>query len=135
MKKIISLLIVASLFVVLASGTASAAFWHKSHVKVITKEQLQVKMASREGVQVVNVLSPDFYNLGSIKGSKKIPLSELSKRAGELDKNKEVVTYCASYKCRASKEAAQKLAKMGFNVSAYEGGIKEWKDSYLPTEA
>ena len=133
MKKIVTLLTVLSLLVIFNSGTCMAAFWKKSHVNVITKGQLLKKIAAGN-VQVVNVLSPDFYNLGSISGSKKIPLHELDQRAGELDKSKEVVTYCANYKCNASREAAIKLKKMGFNVSAYEGGIKEWKDSHLPTE-
>ncbi len=133
MKKIIGLFLLAGLFVALSAGTVSAALWHKTQVQVITKEQLTAKIAAGS-VQVVNVLSPEHYNLGIIKGSLKIPLSELDKRAGELNKAKEVVTYCASYQCGASKEAAKKLAAMGFNVSAYEGGIKEWKESGLPTE-
>ena len=110
------------------SGTATG-------YKVITKEELKKKIQEGAGVQVVNVLDPKWYELGAIKGSKKIPLKELEKRAGkELDKSKEVVTYCASYECNASREAAQKLAAMGFKVSAYEGGIKEWKESGLPVE-
>jgi len=133
MKKIVTFLTVLSLLVVFNSGTCLAAFWKKSPVKVVTKEQLLEKIAAGN-VQVVNVLSPKYYVMGMIKGSLKIPLNELDQRAGELDKTKEVVTYCANYKCSASREAAKKLTKMGFNVSAYEGGIKEWKESGLPTE-
>ncbi len=138
MKKMVSLLLVLGLFVVASGGTASAAwFWKKSKahaVKTITKEELSAKIASGS-VQIVNVLSPDYYNLGVIKGSKKIPLNELDKRIRELDKTKDVVTYCANYQCTASDAAAEKLAKRGFNVSAYKGGAKEWKDSGLPLEA
>ena len=102
-------------------------------VKAITKEELKKKI--QEGsVQVVNVLDPKWYELGIIEGSKKIPLKELDSRAKELDRSKEVVTYCASYECRASMEAAEKLAAKGFKVRAYEGGIKEWKEAGLPTE-
>lgn len=104
-----------------------------TQVETITKEELLKKM--KEGkVQVVNVLDPEWYKLGLIQGSQKIPLSELAKRLGELDKSKEVVTYCANTQCTASSEAAKKLAKEGFKVRAYEGGIKEWKEAGLPTE-
>ena len=103
-------------------------------VKTITKEEFSKKIAAGDPVQVVNVLTPDQYNRGIIKGSKKIPLEELDKRIQELDKTREVVTYCASYKCGASREAARKLAALGFNVRAYEGGIKEWKEAGLPLD-
>ena len=106
-----------------------------SDVKTITKEELSRKLATGEPVQVVNVLSPDYYKLGIIKGSKKIPLDELDGRIGELDKTKEVVTYCANYMCTASRQAARDLAAKGFNVRAYEGGIEEWKKAGLPVEA
>ncbi len=102
-------------------------------VETITKEELLKKM--KEGkVQVVNVLDPEWYKLGIIKGSKKIPLDQLEKRLSELDKSGEVVTYCANTQCTASSEAAKKLAKKGFKVRAYEGGIKEWKEADLPIE-
>ncbi len=112
------------------SGKKAAAV---ADVKTITKEQLKRKL-DQGAVQVVNVLDPKWYELGIIQGSKKIPLKELDQRIKELDKSKEVVTYCASYECSASSEAARKLEAKGFQVSAYEGGIKEWKEAGYPTE-
>ena len=106
----------------------------KHNVNTISKEDLSRKLKSGEEVQVVNVLNPEHYHLGFIKGSKKIPLDQLDQRINELDKNKEVVTYCASYECPASSKAAEKLAARGFNVRAYEGGIKEWSQANLPKE-
>ena len=104
-----------------------------TQVETITKEELLKKM--EEGnVQVVNVLDPEWYKLGIIRGSKKIPLDDLDRRLSELDKSKEVVTYCANTQCTASSEAAKKLAPKGFKVRAYEGGIKEWKEAGFPTE-
>ena len=80
-----------------------------TNVPTITKEALAQRI--RQGdVQVVNVLDPKYYDV-------------------------EEVTYCAGYECHASSQAAQLLADNGFRVRAYEGGIKEWKDSGLPTEA
>jgi len=106
----------------------------KPNIKTITKEELAQKIKNVQPVQIVNVLDPKFYNLGFIKGSKKIPLDQLDSRLGELDKNIEVVTYCASYDCPASGQAAEKLLTKGFRVSAYEGGIKEWRVAGLPID-
>lgn len=78
--------------------------------------------------------SSAFDQLGLIQGSRKIPLAELDQRVGELDKARDVVTYCASDQCNASKQAAEKLVAQGFKVRAYEGGIKEWKEAGLPLE-
>jgi len=103
-------------------------------MKTITKDELKKKIDSKEQVQVVNVLSPDYYHLGFIEGSKRIPVSELNERSNELDKSKAVVTYCASKDCHASLDGAKILESKGFKVEAYEGGIKEWKEAGLPMD-
>ncbi len=104
------------------------------NVNLITKEELNSKIQSGELMQIINVLDLEFYKLGFIKGSKRIPLHQLDARLGELNKSIEVVTYCASSACNASKHAAELLVRKGFRVTAYEGGIKEWKEAGLPTE-
>ncbi len=102
--------------------------------QTITKEELLAKIKVNQRVQIVNVLSPDHYTKGFIKGSIKIPLDQLDQRMSELDKSIDVVTYCASSECNASMKAAQKLAAKGFMVKAYEGGIKEWSQAGLPKD-
>ncbi len=82
---------------------------------------------------VVNVLSKDHYDECHIEGSINAPFDELEKHAQSWDKQKEIVVYCASYICSASKNAYHKLKKMGFtHVHAYEGGTKEWKEKGFP---
>lgn len=103
-------------------------------VNLITKDELNRKMRAGEAIQIVNVMSPDKYTLGMIKGSKRIPLDKMDLRLNELNKSKLIVTYCAGSDCNASKLAAEKLMAKGFSVSAYEGGIKEWREAGLPTE-
>ena len=103
-------------------------------VRVITKDELNKKMQAGESMQIINVLDPEKYSLGFIKGSKRIPLDKLESRLTELEKSKLIVTYCASSECNASRQAAEKLTAKGFNARAYEGGIKEWKEAGLPTE-
>jgi rhodanese-related sulfurtransferase len=102
--------------------------------KTVTKEELLLEIKNGEDVQVVNVLEPEWYKLGIIKGSKKIPLSQISERLNELDMAKEIVTYCGHAQCDVSRVAAEKLRALGFNVRAYEGGIKEWTEYGLPVE-
>ncbi len=103
-------------------------------METITKQELSTKLGS-PGVVVVNVLEPETYDKIHIKGSISIPGGQLQAgRWKELDKSKEVVTHCSSYTCNASREAAEFLAKQGYNVRAYEGGMKEWAESGLPTE-
>ncbi len=107
---------------------------HTTNVETISKDQLLAKINANNNIQIVNVLNPQYYGKGFIKGSKKIPLEQLNSRLNELDKTKEVVTYCAGYECSASMKAAEKLMAQGFMVKAYEGGIKEWTDAGLPTD-
>lgn len=100
--------------------------------KTISKEKLKKELEDRNShVQVINVLERNFYELGLIPGSFRIPLSELPKRLADLDKTSEVVTYCEGYGSSAARNAAEILEEAGFNVSAYEGGLSEWRASGL----
>lgn len=110
------------------------SFKMATQVDPISKGELFEKINSKDPVQIVNVLKPEYYSLGFIQGSKRIPEDEIEARFKELDRNREVVTYCASYDCHASRRAAEKLTARGYKVRAYEGGIKEWKESGLPME-
>jgi rhodanese-related sulfurtransferase len=103
-------------------------------IQTISKDELQAKLNAGEKFQLINALEPEHYDLGSIKGSILLPLSQLNTRVGELDLSQEVVVYCASEACPVSRQAAEKLADAGFNVRAYEGGVKEWKAAGLPME-
>jgi len=75
------------------------------------------------------------YETMHIKGPISIPWAELKAgRWKELEKSKEIVVHCSSYACPGSRMAAELLEKKGFNVKAYEGGIKEWAEAGLPME-
>ena len=105
-----------------------------NEIKQISVTELQKKLDDPNTI-IVNVLAQNYYDDCHIKGSICIPLAELKNRAQELDKNKNIVVYCASYSCPASKEAYKLLHSLSFeNLVAYEGGTKEWKEKKLPTE-
>ena len=83
------------------------------------------------------MLASDSYKDCHISGSVNVPVANLEKKLSTWDKNTEIVVYCAHNECPASTNAYEILKKMRFtNVSAYEGGMKEWaqkgydKDGY-----
>jgi phage shock protein E len=75
-----------------------------------------------KGAVVVDVRSPGEFAMGSAPGSKNIPISDLPRRLGELDKSKPIVLCCASG-MRAS-TAAVMLKAQGFgevvNVGSWQ---------------
>ena len=63
-------------------------------VRLITADELRRAMERGEAL-VVDVRGPVEYELSHIKGSISMPLGLVAKRAGELPKDKLIVTYCA----------------------------------------
>lgn len=84
---------------------------------------------------VINVLPSNSFDDLHIKGSINVPLSMLDDYAKTLDSDQEIVVYCASYACSASKKAWNIITARGFkNVFAYEGGVAEWHQKGYPTQ-
>ncbi len=103
-------------------------------MKTILREELASRLGS-PGLIVVNVLAREGYEKIHIKGSISMPRAELERgKWRELPKTSEVVVHCSSPECGASKFAAEFLEARGFDVRAYEGGMKEWAEAGLPTE-
>ena len=79
------------------------------------------------GVQLVDVRTPDEFAAGNIPGS--VNIDVLTGHFGEtaatmLDKAYTVAVYCRSG--NRSKNAAQVLSMMGYNVVELNGGYNEW---------
>lgn len=72
-----------------------------------------------KGAQIIDVRTPGEYAGGHIKGSKNIPLQSLSGNLSKINKEKPVITCCAS----GVRSAAAKslLQKNGFS-EVYNGG-------------
>ncbi len=88
-----------------------------------------------EQMVLINVLDKKYYDDCRISGSTNVPSSGIADYAQDLDKEINIVVYCASYTCSASRQAWHTLNDMGFkNVWAYEGGANEWRHTGLPTE-
>ncbi|GAB3047192.1 rhodanese-like domain-containing protein [Virgibacillus ainsalahensis] len=93
-------------------------------VSNITAKEAKDKFAEKD-VQFVDVRTPGEYKANHQKKFANVPLAHLSKRTGELDKNKEVVVICQSG--MRSAKAAKMLKKQGFEkVSNVKGGMNAW---------
>ncbi len=92
----------------------------------ISQDEAKLMMQDDDGHVIVDVRRADEYAKGHIPGAILIPNEEIGNEQPEElpDKNQIILVYCRSG--RRSKEAAQKLADMGY-VNVYEfGGIGDW---------
>ena len=90
-------------------------------------------LINRSKATIVDVRDAKDYAGGHLPDARNIPLAELDKRIGELDKlkAKSVVLVCQSGTRAAS--ASAKLVKAGFSdVVSLDGGIAAWQKSGLP---
>ena len=91
------------------------------------------KMLDRgDDFQLIDVREPHEYLIASIPTAKLIPLGDVAKRAGEIDKNKLVVMHC-KMGGRSAKAVAQ-LKELGFTkVRNMTGGITAWSEKVDPS--
>jgi rhodanese-related sulfurtransferase len=90
-------------------------------------------MINREDAIVVDVREPNEYAAGHVPHSRAMPMGQVAKRLGELDKykNKPVIVVCQSG--NRSSSACNALRKGGFEkVYNLSGGIGAWEQAGLP---
>lgn len=81
--------------------------------------------AQKAGAQVVDVRTPGEYQMGHIKGSINVSVSEIRSAAASWNRDKEYVLYCASGARSADAQAV--MQDMGFkNVADLTGGVSAW---------
>jgi rhodanese-related sulfurtransferase len=105
--------------------------------KTIDRNGLKATMDSKEKFHLWNVVTNEYYRPESnIPGSQWIPVDTLTEKLVSekvAAKTDAIIAYCGGPRCPASKQAAEKLAFLGYtNVFAYEGGIKDWSEAGLP---
>jgi sulfur dioxygenase len=89
----------------------------------------------RSDVTILDVRTPDELGgpLGRIPGSVHVSLDQLSAKAGELDRDKPVVTVCRAG--GRSTQAAVLLKRAGFDrVANLSGGMLRWQSLRYPVE-
>lgn len=105
---------------------AGAALQPQNGVPQIAPVELKKRLDNHEDIFVLDVREPHEYQIVNL-GAKLIPLGDLPQRAGELDKNREIVVHCKSG--GRSQKAAEFLTQNGFKkVSNLAGGITRWAD-------
>jgi rhodanese-related sulfurtransferase len=110
-------------------------------MQTIGHEELKTVLDSGKNVLLIDVLSEDAFENEHIPGSENIPYENndavFADKVENLadSKDAEIIVYCASTDCPASSRAARSLEKAGFtNITAFEGGLQDWKDASYDLE-
>ena len=125
---IISLLFVLLLCVSACAtkeNNATASGTHKSYTQ-ISQDVAKDMILKDNSLIIIDVRTKGEYEEGHIPGAVLIPNESIKDRKPELlpDVNQVILVYCRSG--NRSKQAAQKLANMGYNKVYEFGGINTW---------
>ena len=78
-------------------------------------------------VTVIDVRPREEYRAAHIPGALSVPLADLGKRLGELQKRRDVVAYCRGPYCVMALDAVDLLRRKGFRAQRLEHGVAEWR--------
>ena len=123
MKKLIPILLSALMFTGCAGTNNSQTNTYRS----ITMDEAVTMMAQDTGYIILDVRRPDEFAAGHIPNAINVPNETIgTAEIPELpDKNQLIMVYCRSG--RRSKEASEKLVKLGYTNIVEFGGILDWK--------
>lgn len=101
----------------------------------ITATELKQWMDEGSDFELVDVREPFESEIARIPGAKLVPLGELAKRLGEIDRSGTVVVHCRSG-VRSAK-AIEFLRANGFTnrLVNLRGGVLAWSDEVDPSVA
>ena len=122
MKKLIPILLSTLLFTGCASSNNQANTYRS-----ITMDEAVTMMAQETGYIILDVRRPDEFAAGHIPNAINVANETIgTAKIPELaDKNQLIMVYCRSG--RRSKEASEKLVKLGYTNIVEFGGILDWK--------
>ncbi|MCW2604450.1 MAG: rhodanese-related sulfurtransferase [Pseudonocardiales bacterium] len=87
---------------------------------------------------LIDALPPSYYQQQHLPGALNLVDTDVAARAADLlpDIDATIVTYCSNLACSNSKDVARRLERLGYrDVRTYPGGIQDWVEAGLPTEA
>ena len=118
-KRLIPMILSAMLF----AGCAGGGITYRQ----VSSEEAQRMMAEETGYLIVDVRTLEEYEERHILGAMNIPNESIGEEeiAQLPDKNQLIFVYCRGG--RRSKEAAEKLVKLGYKNVVEFGGINDWK--------
>lgn len=101
-------------------------------VEELTPADLDRRIAGGERWQLLDVREPWETSIASIEGSLEIPMGEIARRHGELDRTRPVAVLCHSGV--RSRRVAEWLVTEGFSrVANVSGGIDAWSVELDPS--
>lgn len=102
----------------------------------INVQQAKVLLDKDSTIVVLDVRTPEEFNsqLGRLPGAINVPVQELDKRVGELNKYRAhtILVYCRSG--NRSMRASTILLKKGFKIIHMDGGMLQWNATFVPTK-
>ena len=98
----------------------------ESH-KRISLDEAKALMAESEGYTLLDVRTKEEYESGYIPGAINIPLSDINENVVSSlpDKSQMILVYCRSG--NRSRQASDKLSRLGYTNIIEIGGINSWK--------
>jgi rhodanese-related sulfurtransferase len=78
-------------------------------------------------VTLIDVRPHEEYVAAHIPGAISVPLAELGKRVGTLQKRRDIVAYCRGPYCVMALDAVDLLRRKGFRAHRMEHGVPEWR--------
>ena len=129
MKKLMSLFLSA----LMLTGCAGAGKQTNTYRRISMDEAVTM-MEQETGYIILDVRRPDEYAAGHIPNAINVANESIgTSEIAELpDKNQLILVYCRSG--RRSKEAAEKLVKLGYTNIVEFGGIIDWKGETVAGE-
>lgn len=92
---------------------------------------LKSRLDRGDRILLLDVREPHEFRTGHLPGATSVPLGELPKHLGELDRDGEIVAYCRSG--GRSARAARLLSDAGFRrVHNLAGGLLAWSEEVGP---
>ena len=123
MKKLIPILLSALMF----TGCAGTGNNQTNTYRQISMDEAVTMMAQETGYIILDVRRPDEFAAGHIPNAINVPNETIgTDEIPDLPNNDHLImVYCRSG--RRSKEAAEKLVKLGYTNIVEFGGILDWK--------
>ena len=123
MKKLLPILLSALMF----TGCAGTSNNQTNTYRQITMDEAVDMMAQESDYIILDVRRPDEFAAGHIPNAINVPNESIgTSEIPELpDKDQLIMVYCRSG--RRSKEASEKLVKLGYTNIVEFGGILDWK--------
>ena len=130
MKKLIPILLSALMF----TGCAGTSNNQTNTYRQISMEEAVAMMAQETGYIILDVRRADEFAAGHIPGAINVANESIgTDEIPELpDKNQLIMVYCRSG--RRSKEASEKLVKLGYTNIVEFGGILDWKGEIITSQ-